>query len=250
MTMFAGPDEPRSVSARPERMIFLHLPKAAGTTLHMILDRQYGPDEAFTIDGQRVRESIEVFKQLPESERARIRALKGHMAFGPHHHLPRPAIYVTLLRDPVRRLISHYHNVRRHPAHYLHDQVMAGQMSLQAYARHEDSRWQSPPQTTLGAASLRSQRPCQDFPTTSVFCTKQHVREAGPRRDELDQDTLAHILEHNALDVALYQFTQELFAKQVRHQGHSFPVKVRLFRSLNWLYGTLWRLVHGSQEHA
>jgi hypothetical protein len=82
------------------------------------------------------------------------------------------------------------------------------------------------------------------FGFRNVFYTKQNARGAGPRRDKLDQDTLAHILERNALDVALYQFARGLFAEQVRRQGRSFPVEVRLFRSLNWLYGSLGRPVH------
>jgi hypothetical protein len=283
MTLFADTNQPRSASSRPERLVFLHLPKAAGTTLHTILDRHYGPDERFTIDGQRVQESIEAFKQLPASERARIRVLKGHMPFGLHHHLPGPAAYVTLLRDPVRRLISHYHYVRRHPAHYLHHQVIAGNMSLQDYVLSGLSVELENGQTRLLAGlgdgdsatgSGTSGSGMLDraignltghfavvglverfdetlillhraFGLRNVFYTRQNARGASPRRDELDQDTLAHILERNALDMALYQFACGWFAQQVRCQGRSFPVQVRLFRSLNWLYGSWWRLVHG-----
>jgi hypothetical protein len=42
----------------------------------------------------------------------------------------------------------------------------------------EYSRWQFPPQTTLGAASLRSQRHCQDSPTTSPTCWRQFRRRS------------------------------------------------------------------------
>ena len=40
-----------------QTVISLHIPKAAGSTLHKIIERQYKPNAIFSIDGQCLRES-------------------------------------------------------------------------------------------------------------------------------------------------------------------------------------------------
>jgi len=47
-------------------LIFLHIPKAAGSTLHPVLERHYSKRSYRTIS---VPEQLEAFKQSPEAER-------------------------------------------------------------------------------------------------------------------------------------------------------------------------------------
>lgn len=114
-------------------VIFLHIPKAAGTTLARIMGRQYPGRALYAVDGSRVSESIAEFKALPPEQRASVKAMIGHMPFGLHRHLPGSPVYITVLRDPVKRIVSHYRYARRTPEHYLHDTVCSENMSLEAY---------------------------------------------------------------------------------------------------------------------
>jgi hypothetical protein len=130
----AQPAEPPAASAatRDARLIFLHIPKTAGSTLRRILERQYDPRHIFTLEGWRVHEKD--FPGLPEAVRAQVRVLEGHQFFGLHAHLPGPALYLTLLRDPVERLVSQYYHILRSPEHYLRPQVVDGGLSLAEFA--------------------------------------------------------------------------------------------------------------------
>jgi hypothetical protein len=119
-------------AADDPRLIFLHIPKTAGSTMRRILERQYDPHRIFTLEGWRVHEKD--FPGLPEAARARVRVLEGHQFFGLHAHLPGPARYLTLLRDPVERLVSQYYHILRSPEHYLRSQVVGGGMSLAEFA--------------------------------------------------------------------------------------------------------------------
>ena len=114
-------------------LIFLHIPKAAGTTLHRITSRQYRQDQIYTIAGKRVKESLNEFVRLPLEERSQLRCVKGHMYFGLHTFLPQPSTYVTLLRNPVERVISFYHFVLNRPDHPLHDNATSQKMGLSAF---------------------------------------------------------------------------------------------------------------------
>ncbi|MCA9921181.1 MAG: sulfotransferase family 2 domain-containing protein [Anaerolineales bacterium] len=115
--------------------IFLHIPKSAGQTLFQILDREYKRSNIYTFQGgrRRLAASIEEFKQLPSAERNRYHLLRGHVSFGVHHLVEQPFTYVTILRDPIARIVSHYNYVLRTPAHALHDLATSSGMDIARY---------------------------------------------------------------------------------------------------------------------
>lgn len=113
-------------------LVFLHIPKAAGTTLHTILEKHYPRASHYSIFEEPARQLQELGARS-QKDRDRIRLLKGHFAYGAHQHLVGPSTYVTLLRNPVDRIISHYYYVKRTPRHYLYQKVTAENMDLAAY---------------------------------------------------------------------------------------------------------------------
>jgi hypothetical protein len=50
-------------SHNSQPVIFLHIPKTAGTTLHDIIERQYAPDVIYTF-GSDAHDSVEKFLKL------------------------------------------------------------------------------------------------------------------------------------------------------------------------------------------
>jgi len=113
-------------------LIFLHIPKTGGSTLRNLIKRNYKGQPIFSIDGRRARKSIEAFKKLPEAQRKSFKVLQRHMLFGLHEFLSSPSTYITMLRDPIERIISHYYYVLRDPEHYpyLYKKVKSQNMSL------------------------------------------------------------------------------------------------------------------------
>src|SRR5437667_7925610 len=103
-----------------EALIFLHIPKTAGTTLNRIIEWQYSPLSIFTIDPYGIRATTERFKTFSEQRRRRLRVVRGHLFYGIHESLPQGATYITMLRDPVARLLSTYYFVLRRPLNPLH----------------------------------------------------------------------------------------------------------------------------------
>jgi len=105
-----------------ETLIFLHVPKTAGVSMSRTIIRQFAEDEVYHVRSRaherapvfsKAHGTIDDFRRLPETERGRYRLILGHMHFGLHEHVPRPCAYVTVLRDPVERLLSHYGQFRR-----------------------------------------------------------------------------------------------------------------------------------------
>ena len=58
----------------------------------------------------------------------------GHMGFGLHDYLPQGASYITMLRDPIDRIVSHYYYVLQNQGHYLHKEVAGKGLSLEQFA--------------------------------------------------------------------------------------------------------------------
>ena len=88
------------------KVIFLHLPKAGGTTLRHIFYDQYKflkREELYTIN--RTKETGS-FISLSNERRNQIKVLIGHFPFGLHEYMSGDFQYVTFMRDPVDRVIS------------------------------------------------------------------------------------------------------------------------------------------------
>ncbi len=117
-------------------LVFIHMPKAAGSTLQRILDRQYGGQKTFDIDGngiERVQDSIDRLRSLSEAERAEIRCVKGHVPFGIGQWLGSQVRYISMLREPVARAISDYNFTMSTPEHTHYREVNEKGMSLLQY---------------------------------------------------------------------------------------------------------------------
>jgi hypothetical protein len=130
-------------------LLFLHIPKAGGTTLHSVIERHFAPEITYSINGMTPSQSIREFIELAPERREQIRLVKGHMPYGLHQYLSVPATYITMLRDPVDRIVSHYYFVRRSPGVGHHEEVTAKGMTLDDFVRERASIRATNDQTRL-----------------------------------------------------------------------------------------------------
>jgi len=114
-------------------LIFLHLPKTAGTTVSFVVRRHIDSTRDHLLRSVDGPDGLAKFKATPEAFRHRIHLLRGHQVFGLHEYLAPGARYLTVLRDPVARLVSHYRYVKatKHPMFI--DAIRSEQMSLYNY---------------------------------------------------------------------------------------------------------------------
>lgn len=88
-------------------LLFVHVPKAAGTTLREIAARNYSPEQTFTIGNNIPAERIRL-RTLERDTKSEIRLIFGHQCHGWHVELlPRQDFaYMTILREPTERVVS------------------------------------------------------------------------------------------------------------------------------------------------
>jgi hypothetical protein len=253
-------------------VIFMHLPKTAGSTLSRIMGRQYPAAGVLRLYDSGT--GVEL-GSLSKDRLDALRVVVGHFCFGAHQFVSRPCAYVTVLREPVDRVISHYYFVRSEPTHYLFE--AAQQLSLGEYVRHCNLAEPNNDQTRLLCGEYEGSIPAscdqamlelaqrhlrdhfagvgltEEFDRTLVlmkrilgwgypFYVRQNVGRQRPPREALDRDTLRIIQEYNRLDGELYRYGQALFGEQVRRQGPRLEAELQLFARLNPVVGRLGAL--------
>ncbi len=87
-------------------LIFIHIPKTGGRCLDNVLAEQYTGKGSYMVYEQE-------FYQPPESlirslQRDKPKLIYGHMPYGTHLFLDYDTTYVTMMRNPMDRIRSHY----------------------------------------------------------------------------------------------------------------------------------------------
>jgi hypothetical protein len=113
-------------------LIYLHLPKCGGTTLNRLIEWEYPIHRIFSVDPSFFRWSYYSLLGWSPHRLAGMRVIKGHMPFGIHQRITRPSTYITVLREPVERVISEYYFARHHRLHPQHKRMQG--LSLEEYA--------------------------------------------------------------------------------------------------------------------
>lgn len=101
------------------KLVFLHIPKTGGTTLHHHFSRHFAPEEICP-------ERFSNLAAIPPERMARYRYFSGHFNFDELHLIPGPRYVVTVLRDPIERILSTYYFWKRHKPEVVEAQGLQG----------------------------------------------------------------------------------------------------------------------------
>jgi hypothetical protein len=258
------------------------MPKAGGSTLQEIIQRQYPPTATFDIQGEGVKSvqsSVDRLRHMPEPERARIACVKGHVPFGIHRWLPGTPRYLTMLRDPVQRIVSDYFFALNTPGHALFERMHRDRLCLKdfvllrteqrlndIYCRllSESVTWNSladsPPALPANALGTAKENLARHFALVGIterfdeslllaqtaFGWKDiRYERANVTRDKPSQVILTRaeldaIRLYNRQDIELYEFAMQLMDARIAEEAAGFEARLRRFRLQNKRYG-IWR---------
>ena len=100
------------------QVVFVHIPKTAGLSLHYALLRSLGEDDCLRVGNL---EKYNALFSISEVELRKKKYIGGHLFFNEiYDRLGSDPLYFTVFRDPVARCISAFHYVNSfsgHPAH-------------------------------------------------------------------------------------------------------------------------------------
>ncbi len=249
-----------TTDANRETLIFLHVPKTAGVSMSKTIVRHFSEDEIYHVRYTKHKSgpvfsrnhgTLQRFLGFPKAQRGRYRLLLGHMHFGVHKYLPGPSAYVTVLRDPIERLLSHFGQFRR----TVENNELPGAVpvsSLQEFCRAEPKvadnhqtrhlcGWNfddHSPQENVERAKENLRKHFRVVGTTERFNQtvralhraygwpdlvdfRLNVGEGRLRREEVDPEFLAHLEALNWLDRELHTLANSLLDAAIDRYGKS-----------------------------
>ncbi len=227
-----------------EAVIFLHLPKTAGTTVNRLIEWEYPLSQMYSVDPVLFRWSAAHLRGLPPERLRKYRMFKGHMAFGLHEVLPQPATYITVLRDPVDRVISAYYFMRNYKLHPLFWKLQRENWTLEDFVRRAQ---RDNVQSKITAGAKYESSCTREVVDQAKYNMQNHFSVVGlsdrleeslalmklrfgwklssyssfnvtrsrPKKRDLPQSTLDLIHEKNAFDIELYDYSREVFEEAV-----------------------------------
>jgi hypothetical protein len=233
-------------------LIFLHIPKTGGSTLASILNRRFADNDVWKFFGNEIEKLEERLET--KSDVDRLKLLEGHIHFGWHKYFDKPAKYITVLRNPVDRVVSHYYHVRRDSNNYLHKEVVERNISLHDYVL-SDLSWELDNAQTRQISGLievpvgQCKRSMLDLALKNLqdkfllvglterynetllllhklmgwkgipFQKALNVGYNKPRHLHLDDAVVKDIARKNSLDMELYNGVATVFEERVRAAG-------------------------------
>jgi hypothetical protein len=224
-------------------LVYIHIPKTAGTSLRKLIGHRYpGRFRKAPNTFTHAREAVTRIPALLAGDPPPL-AIGGHLVFGLRDVLPSDAHYLTVLRDPVERALSHYgylvapRDAGRRP-HGLLQRTTPHRSDLALEEALADPRYL--PDNLQTRMLVCSRSPFEELPADALARAEEHLRSfahvgvtermddfvaslgwdvppakrrrAGerPARESLTPAQLRALEKHNALDLELYDLAAKL----------------------------------------
>ncbi len=242
-------------------LLFVHIQKAAGTSMRQVVARQYPKREVLITD--------EPVTLTPEQRRT-LRVVIGHVPFDTASQLASPVDVITMLRQPVDRVVSFYYYFLRRPRH---ETLVAGK-SLEEFAasgfpgicnqqvrqiagRHEPD---------LATAKHNLAREVAAFGIAErfdeslvlmkravgwgdIYYRRLNVTANRPALRDIPRSAIARIERENELDLELYDFAVREFQAVIDAQDEQFHRELARLRHFNPLYGAISERAHAAARY-
>ncbi len=262
-----------------KHFLFLHIPKAGGMTLRTTLSRQFYGQKIHLIK-QRVNKESHAFMQLEKPKAQEVNLLMGHFRYGIHTQFERDFTYLTMLREPVARVMSEYTFLHTNEYHHLYQ--YAKKMSVSDYLASgmTDQISNGMVRMLSGAETMSADGMPQRRDMTEADLSvaleniEQHFAQVGfiehydksvllwkrafnwrypiyfkenmtlksSKRIIISDNERDKIKQMNQLDIKLYESLLARFEVKVSELGAGLKAQLAWFKMLNFVYGIYVRI--------
>ena len=148
----------------PDQLVFLHVPKTAGTSMRLFLWEIFGRNRVFWHGEDGFLE--DVFRLRGPDYFKRFAVVGGHIQFS-HAHLallPGRKVFAAVMRRPLDQVVSHFEYIANRPSHPLYsgltlEEALASQSRFAEASRNMQCRYISNCSTAAGAVKVLERTP-------------------------------------------------------------------------------------------
>jgi hypothetical protein len=215
-------------------IVFIHIPRTAGTSFRWAAAAQYGNEQVCLVHPGYYTEEHALLKQLE------FKFITGHFTMDNSvvQNLIGNYNLITLIREPVHRFLSFYHYAKNSPTAIEHEEVK--DLSLSEAILDPTFVGYNRLCSYLGGDSVSNpyERACYNIENTFTFfgfqeryseffaimqrrfgwtgvVIRQEEHISGvPQVSSLSKDMYEVLCEHNKLDIDLYGFAWEVYEKR------------------------------------
>lgn len=231
--------------------LFLHVPKTAGSTLSAVFKRNEKPSKF-----------LHTWAQPKYNDMARVAqkdTVFGHFRYGLHFYFSRPCTYMTVLREPIDRVVSHYYYHRQHkkdPGHaFAMNHTFEEWIRLSPAGNNDQTRSVSGIRSEFNITEKTLDMATQHLRRMAIVGLTENYHEtlmllkyiAGftivkyrpvnkgvkrPKVDDVPEATIELIKKHNWADIELYKLGKEIFEKQLSLMPPQYHSDLKQFNKL------------------
>lgn len=202
-------------------LVFVHIPKTAGASLTQIIRNNYPSHQIFSTSNPTLNTVSEINQNT--------KCIIGHNVFGQHQELG-PQMHMTMLRDPIDRVISHYYYNK-----YVLKKNNIG--SLEHFAQTDananlQTRYITGHEPNVDEA-IEHLKTFAFFGITEMFLPslflmkktfgwknieypKANVNAKRPKNESISKETIEQIKKENLLDIKLYQWAKTQLEQRLK----------------------------------
>ncbi|MBT2686890.1 sulfotransferase family 2 domain-containing protein [Bacillus sp. ISL-47] len=240
-------------------LIHVHIPKTGGTTLNKIINNNY--NDGLIKSVYDTDESVRNLK-FKELSKKNISCIEGHFPFGIHAYFNVPYVYITLLRNPIDRVISEYYFThsfswpswldKNNPDHKKYFNLSLEDFIKYPAMRNKQTRFISGNFNTelldcdLNKAIENIEKYFIVAGTTEMFdesvflmkemlgwknskYIKSNVTKKRPKLNDLTSDIRQLIEEYNKFDLELYSFAKRRLMHQIGKLDEKTKEKLHVY---------------------
>jgi hypothetical protein len=248
-----------------DKLLFLHIPKTAGTSVHNVLHRHFSKKEQLEINVFAEGKNLENFSKEYLDE---LRLVRGHFSFGEHRVFGDVKFeYTTMLREPVDRCVSHYYYNLAEQDKKKKPGGRRINVSLKELCERGDFLFvdnaqvrflSGNPKVAIGSVTremmeeawnnLQKHFPvigiqeqfdayilmlCDRYELNLPYYRKQRVNKGRKAVAELDEETRRAVAARNILDIELYERVKKKVMDEIESKGEGFQNRIKKFKKRN-----------------